>query len=388
MWNKTILIMTFVLIAHLSSAQGNIKTTEVLFRKGDSGVDTYRIPALVQTKEGTIIAFAEARKNSRSDTGDIDLVARRSEDGGKTWSEIITVWDDGSNVCGNPCPVVDRKTGRIILLSTWNDGRDHEKDIHARKSIDTRRVFVIYSDDDGKTWSEPKEITSSVKLPEWTWYATGPCHAVQLRKGRDKGRIVVPCNHGVYPEGDRAGGHEGPGGTESHVIISDDGGNTWKIGGSPCVGNESTLVETKDGTIILNMRGPRSEDRIQKGAARLVALSSDGGESFGEPYYEKALIEPVCNASIINYSPEGRLTETLLFSNPDHVSKRKNMTIKQSDDSGRTWRTVLRLSESPAAYSDLLVMDNGDVAILYETGLNNCYETITFSVISSEMFNE
>lgn len=384
---KTILAISFILMSYLCSAQGYIETKKVLFKKGDSGVDTYRIPALVQTNKGTIIAFAEARKNSRSDTGDIDLVAKRSEDGGRTWSEMITVWDDGNNVCGNPCPVVDRKTGRIVLLSTWNDGRDHEKDIHARKSIDTRRVFVIYSEDDGKTWSAPKEITSSAKLPEWTWYATGPCHALQLQKGKNQGRIVVPCNHGVYLEGNRAGGHEGPGGTESHVILSDDGGMTWRIGGSPEVGNECTIAEIKKGGLILNMRGPRAEDRVQKGAARLVSISYDGGETFGKAFSEKGLIEPVCNASIINYTRKGRLTETLLFSNPDHMTKRKNMTIKQSDDSGRTWRTALRLSDLPAAYSDLLILDNGDVAIFYETGKDNCYETMTFSIISSECFN-
>lgn len=371
-------------MSSLLNAQEVLRNTQVLFSKGYESVHTYRIPALVQTKDGTLIAFAEARQNSGSDTGDIDLVARRSEDGGKTWGEIITVWDDGGNVCGNPCPVVDYETGRVILLSTWNNGKDNEKIIHARKSIDTRRVFVIYSEDDGLTWSEPKEITSSAKLPEWTWYATGPCHAIQLQKGRYKSRIVVPCNHGVYSNDSRSGGHEGPGGTESHVIISDDGGLTWRIGGSPEVGNECTLAETRKGKLILNMRGPRVENRIQNGCARLVAVSEDGGETFGEAYYDKGLVEPVCNASIINYNPGNRLTKTLLFSNPDDKTARKNMTIKRSDDSGKSWEILIRLSELPAAYSDLLVMENGDVAIFYETGNKSPYETMVFSVLPKD----
>lgn len=373
---KNILISLAVLAPLTASAQQLPPVhTDVLFRKGDAGVHTYRIPALVQAADGSIVVFAEARHNSGSDTGDIDLVARRSTDGGRTWSGIITVWDDGGNVCGNPCPVVDRRTGRIVLLSTWNNGKDGESAIHARTSLDTRRVFVLYSDDNGLTWSEPEEITDEVKNPEWTWYATGPCHAVQLQKGKNKGRLVVPCNHGVFGAG-----------TVSHVIYSDDGGDSWHLGGDPGVGNESTAVELKNGDIMLNMRGPRTKDRVEKGAGRLVAVSNDGGLTFGAPFDEKGLVEPVCNASIVNYTKAGKLTRTLLFSNPDSKTKRKDMTVKQSDDSGKTWRAVYRLSEFPAAYSDLLVLDNGDVAVFYETGEKTSYDTMTFTVIPAEVF--
>ena len=133
--------------------------------------------------------IASKRKNSCSDTGNIDLVVKRSEDGGKTWSRIITVWDDGDNVCGNPSPIVDQETGRIILVSCWNLGEDHEKQIIDKTSKDSRRVYVLYSDNDGKSWSTPKEITSSVKHPDWTWYATGPCHGIQLQGKKNKGRL-------------------------------------------------------------------------------------------------------------------------------------------------------------------------------------------------------
>ncbi len=354
--------------------------SDVLFKKGDEGVNTYRIPALVQANDGSIIVFAEARQDGGGDTGDINLVSRRSTDGGKTWSEIITVWDDGENVCGNPCPVVDKETGRIILLSTWNNGKDPEKNIHARTSIDTRRVFVMYSDDNGLTWSKAREITDQTKLPEWTWYATGPCHAIQLRKGPHKGRIVAPCNHGVFGAG-----------TVSHVIYSDDKGETWHIGGDPGVGNESTVTELKDGSVLLNMRDAKwtkDQARIDNGAARLCAISRDGGRTFGQYYYDRNLIEPVCNASIVNYAPGGKLSRTLLFSNPADKLNRKNMTIKQSNDSGKTWDIAYRLGDLPAAYSDILVLDNGDVAIFYETGEKSCYETLTFTIIPSEVFKK
>lgn len=190
----SIISTAMLLLAPEFVSGGQMMTGDAVFRKGENGVHTYRIPAIVQTKAGTVLAFAEARHNSGSDTGDIDLVLKRSTDGGKTWGPIITVWDDAENVCGNPSPVVDRNTGRIILLSTWNNGKDPEKKIHSRESIDTRRVFCMYSDDDGLTWSKPKEITRSTKKNRWTWYATGPCHAIQLTSGR----IVIPCDHGTF----------------------------------------------------------------------------------------------------------------------------------------------------------------------------------------------
>lgn len=365
--------VTALALANATALSQNLGT--IVFQKGENGFDTYRIPSVVQTQSGAVLAFAEARKHSRSDTGDIDLVLKRSEDGGKTWSGIITVWDDGANVCGNPCPVIIRETGRIVLLSTWNHGEDHEKDIHARTSKDTRRVFSMYSDDEGLTWSAPTEITASAKLPEWTWYATGPCHAIQTRSGR----IVVPCNHGVYDNG--------PAGTHSHVIYSDDQGQTWHIGGSPYVGNESTITELDNGDLLLNMRGPRDPDRVEKyGAARLAAISHDGGITFEEPYYEKALIEPVCNASITDYSPDGEKTGKVIFSNPETRNKRRNLTIRMSSDSGKTWERVYTVTEGPTAYSDLVVLKGGDVGCLYESGINMSYEYISWQRIPKKIF--
>ena len=375
MTKKLFTTLALMLSAFAINAQnlGNI-----VFQKGENGFDTYRIPAIIQAEDGTILAFAEARKNSRSDTGDIDLVVKRSTDGGKTWGEIITIWDDGDNVCGNPAPILVKETGRIVLVTTWNLGTDHEKDIHARTSTDTRRVFSMYSDDNGLTWSSPVEITASTKLPEWTWYATGPCHGIQTKSGR----LVVPCNHGVFAEKKAQGTH-------SHLIYSDDQGQTWHIGGCPLVGNESTVAELEDGSLMLNMRGPRDKDRVEKyGAARLVAVSKDGGLTFEEPYYERGLIEPVCNGSIINYNPKGKKTGKLLFSNPEHKNKRRNLTIRMSKDHGKTWARAYTVTEGPTAYSDLLVLDKGDVCVLYECGNEMSYEYISFQRIPAKVFKK
>ena len=143
-----------------------------IWKSGEGGYDTYRIPALVVTVDGTVLAFCEGRKDGRGDAGNIDMLLKRSTDGGQTWSEQQVIWDDGPNTCGNPAPVVDRETADIHLLMTWNRGDDHERDIIAGTSTDTRRVYVTRSKDDGATWSEPREITATTKLPNWTWYAT------------------------------------------------------------------------------------------------------------------------------------------------------------------------------------------------------------------------
>ncbi|HKZ68307.1 MAG TPA: sialidase family protein, partial [Chitinophagaceae bacterium] len=166
-----------------------------IYKNDEEGYKCFRIPALITSAKGALLAFAEGRKNNCGDAGDIDLVLKRSEDGGKTWSKLQVVWNDSTNTCGNPAPVVDQRTGNIILLSTWNLGSDHEKDIINGSSKDTRRVFVLSSTDEGITWSAPKEITKNVKKDTWTWYATGPGRGIQLSKGKHKGRLVIPSNH-------------------------------------------------------------------------------------------------------------------------------------------------------------------------------------------------
>ena len=144
-----------------------------LFTSGTEGYDTYRIPAFITTKTGTLLAFCEGRKDSQQDSGDIDLLLKRSGDGGKTWSKQTLIWDDGENVCGNPCPVVDQETGTIWLFMTWNKGSDNEVTIDLGLSQDSRRVFISSSKDDGLTWSKPVDITTSIKSRWWRWYATG-----------------------------------------------------------------------------------------------------------------------------------------------------------------------------------------------------------------------
>ena len=176
------------------SAAPAVGEAVTVYTEGEAGYAGFRIPVIIRTVDGTLIAFAEARRHDKRDSGDIDLVMRRSEDDGHTWGPITTVWDDGSNTCGNPAPAI-LSDGRIVMLATWNRGCDRERQIENHTSVDTRRVFVLRSEDHGRTWSHPEEITSEVKAPEWTWYATGPCHAIVKRrtphKGQQQGVVLV-----------------------------------------------------------------------------------------------------------------------------------------------------------------------------------------------------
>ena len=340
-----------------------------LFKSGTEGYNAFRIPALVTTNQGTVLAFAEGRKKGVSDTGDIDIVLKRSTDNGKTWGDLIVVWDNAKNVCGNPVPVVDKTTGVIFLLSTWNLGSDHESQIIRQTSKDIRRVFILKSKDDGKSWSKAKEITKSVKKENWTWYATGPCHGIQLEKSEYKGRLVIPCDH------IESGNNK----YYSHTIYSDNHGRKWKLGGSTPQDkvNESTVAELSDGKLILNMR---NYNRSKK--ARKISISEDGGLTWGNIYSDNTLIEPICQAGLSRYSFADEGISRLLFLNPANKYKRKNMTLRISYDEGTTWGKSKVLYIGPSAYSDVIKLADGNIGCFYEAGLKNPHEGIVFQKIT------
>ncbi|WP_248924590.1 sialidase family protein [Paenibacillus hamazuiensis] len=333
-----------------------------LFVSGRDGYHTFRIPALLVTMKGTVLAFCEARKNGGGDAGDIDVVLRRSFDNGETWEPFRVIADDGTNTIGNPCPVQDRETGTIWLILCRNAEDGHEKDILAGRAA--REVLVMRSDDDGETWSELTDITADVKRPEWTWYAAGPCHAIQLRSGR----LLVACNHAVL---DAEKGESGP--YRAHVIYSDDHGASWHIGG--IVGdytNEDAVAELPDGTVYINMRSYHGRNR------RAYAFSRDGGLTWSDIRFDDELVEPVCQGSVVEDGQGG-----ILFSNPASTLREK-MTVRRSVDGCRTWTVQRVLHEGPAAYSDLAVTRDGAVLILYECGEARPYERITLAKFPRE----
>jgi sialidase-1 len=330
--------------------------TMVIWESGTDGYDTYRIPSIIKTQAGTLLAFCEGRKHSRSDTGDIDLVIKRSEDGGQTWSPQMVLWDDGENVCGNPCPVVDQRTGDIVLLLTRNPGSEHERDIQAGTAPEGRTVWVCRSSDDGRTWTSPRQITHQTKASDWRWYATGPGVGIQLRHGPHAGRLVIPSNHSRPDPADPSEAIQG-----SHALYSDDGGENWAYSEQvfpEC--NESQMVELSDGRLMLNMRsygGPK---------IRRVAYSSDGGETWTRPAVSE-LIEPRCQASMILFDPgEASPRPWVLFSNPATDYSRRELVVRASPDDGDNWTASRMIEPRYAAYSCLVQLDERTVGCLYE----------------------
>jgi len=346
-----------------------------LYYIGMPGYNRYRIPSLIVTKQGTLLAFCEGR--IAGDTGDIDTLVRRSEDGGTTWSKYEVVWSDSSNTCGNPCPVVNQSTGRIYLLSTWNLGTDHESQIISWKSKDVRHPYVCYSDDDGKSWSKPVCISDTARLDDWRWYATGPGIGIQIKQGKYAGRLVIPCDNSYTETRNDVFKRNNRYGYGSHVIYSDDHGRTWKISDTITPGcNESQVVELSDGSLMMNMR---SYNRKQ---CRAVSISKDGGRSWSEINHDPALIEPVCQASMITYRHDNN--NLVLFSNPADKKSRIRMTVRLSFDDGRTWPVSRILHDGPAAYSCLAVLENGEIACFYEAGDKNPYESMIFEKFTLE----
>jgi len=352
--------------------------TEVtVFQSGTEGYHTFRIPAIVRATDGTLLAFAEGRKNSSSDTGDIDLVLKRSSDEGHTWGTLQVIGDDGPNTFGNPVPIVDATTKRVLLLTTHNAGDVTEAQV-LRGAVQDRRVFVQVSADNGATWSAAREITAEVKQVDWRGYATGPGHGIQLTRGPHAGRLISACDHTTTNSTSWSA-------CGAHLLYSDDGGTSWRIGADDSPGkglinpNESTAVELTDGricTLARNQEGQVAEHRA-------FAYSSNGGATFDAPFeVAPALISPVVEAALLRCSAldQGGNTNRILLSAPGDALARKNMTVRNSFDETRTWNVGKLIYAGPSAYSDLVKLPGGRIGLLYESGITQPYERISFAV--------
>ena len=331
------------------------------FVAGQEGYHTFRIPSLLVTPRGTLLAACEGRKTGRGDHGDLDLVLKRSGDLGETWSDLTMIYEEGGDAkvtIGNPCPVVDQETGRIWMPFC----RDNED------------VLITYSDDDGRSWSVPVDITGDVKRPDWGWYATGPGVGIQMTRGKYNGRLVIPCDHREQKNGQWI--------KMSHVIFSDDHGATWKLGGTVADHtDECQVVELHDGKLMINMRNywEREGGESEKGGKRAVAISPDGGESWEAIRFDEALVEPICQASFLRHSDDSFRQAPLLFSNPASTNQRVAMTVRLSEDQGQTWPHARVIHTGPAAYSCLVVLPDRSVGLLYEGGAESAYEKLVFA---------
>jgi sialidase-1 len=350
----------------------DLNQQNLVFRAGENGYSCFRAPSMVVTPGGTILVFSEGRVNSSADEGDIDIVLRRSTNNGKNWTAIQVIENDGPNPCKNQCPVV-LPNGHILLVWLWN------KSISSERERTTREVYYTYSDDEGKTWVKSRNITSSVSRPDWGWSGMGPCHGIVKTFEPHKGRIIIPSRH----EEKRS---------FSHVIYSDDNGETWQIGGSALRNQttESTVVELSDGSIMLNSRNGRDGEQF-----RMISLSHDGGQTFYSTTACQQLNEPTCQGVLLRHSIQPETGQAiLLFSNPDSSEKsvRVNGTIRVSSNDGINWIKSYRYSQPAPAfsgYSDLALMPDGqDVAVVYESGKHYKkglrYDGIAFHIVKKE----
>jgi sialidase-1 len=351
----------------------------VPFVGGKGGYKVYRAPTLAKAKDGTLLAFAEGRVNGHEDEDDMDVVLRRSKDGGKSWEPMQVLANDGKNPCKNQSPVV-LPSGRILLMWLWNEWIPSESD------RTTRRVYLQHSDDHGKTWSKKRDITDQAQRANWGWTGLGPVHGIVKRQAPNKGRIVLPSRHNTEDTN-----------MQSHVIYSDDDGETWKIGGSVPreKTTESTVVELSNGDLMLNSRNQREDENH-----RVVSISKDGGKSFTNVYVDKQLVEPRgVQASLLFHSMnEDTGKANILFSNPAHKTYRSNGTLRLSTNDGKTWSEAVVYAPKPApyftGYSDIVKFGKGDIGVLYERGRFDegdkkgaRYEEIAFTVVREDEFD-
>lgn len=374
-------LILFLLVISCSTSKEEKKESKIiktnLWEQGKGNYNGYRIPSLITTKQGTVLAFCEGRE--AGDAGNIDLLLKRSTDNGLSWGDEIVVWDDSANTCGNPCPVVDESTGRIWLFMTWNLGTDHEAEIIQRRSKFPRIPYLCYSDDDGLSWSKPVDISETCRDTSWGWYATGPGVGIQIKKGEHAGRLVIPANHSYFLPG---GSHHENYEYGTHVIFSDDKGKTWQRSqriGARC--NESQVAELTDGSLIMNMRSYHNQN------ARAISLSNDGGSSWSEITNDLQLVESVCQASIINFGNyEGKNMH--LFLNPAVPHSRTHLTLKASFDDCDIWSNSKLIFAGNSAYSSLTKLSNGKIGLFFENGIEHPYEKMTFWSLDVDLLFE
>ena len=332
----------------------------IVFTAGKDGYHTYRIPSVIRTDSGALIAFCEGRKESRSDSGLIEILTKKSFDMGESWSENQILASDNVNTFGNCCPVADKKSGRIHAVCNFNIGGIHEEEI--RRGEGSRECFHLYSDNEGDTWSVPRNITCYVKKPDWSWHAIGPCHGIQTKDGR----FVFGCNHANLSYATTSDNYDG----YSFSIYSNDNCDTFNISAdiSPDT-NECSVAELSDGRLYMNMR-------TQQHNHRFSAYSKDGGETWYDFKPDKALIDPKCQGSVLSLYESG----ILAFCNAASLS-RSCLTLKLSHDSGKTWAESIVIHDGPAAYSDLVQVNDNIIGCLYEYGDKDAYEHIGFALI-------
>lgn len=321
--------------------------------KETSAHPSIRIPALLHTARGTLVAVAEGR-DAPTDQASNDLIVRLSTDGGRSWTKSAVALELGKDCINNPCLVQEAKSGRIFLFyQVFPAGMKEFGGLTPGPSGPTKIAYIT-SDNDGRSWSKPVDVTAALKPDIATTTASGPGIGIQLARGPKAGRLVIPFNS------------QGPKGSfVNWVAYSDDAGRTWKRGADvPQQGmqlNEVQVSETGDGGLYLNSRQWKGT------GGRKASWSADGGETWSAAIEDKSLPEPVCQGSLISFGDKGR--HVTLFLNPAGP-KRANGTLRMSLDGGKTWAKSRLLVPGPFAYSSMARLKDGRIAVLYEPNSN------------------
>ncbi len=337
-----------------------------LLRSGEGGYRIYRIPAVVATEGDTVLFFCEGRKGDGSDFAETHLLLLRSDDAGRSWSNPQVVWkESGQDVTmGNPCPVYDPQTKTVHLMFTR----------------DNQRVLVTRSDDQGRTWHAPRDISASVTPAGWSRYWVGPGHGLRLRTGPQRGRLLFPAYH-LEGEGNQKL-------MRSHMIYSDDGGQNWQCGASTTLGEgidqsqtrfvhdwipegfqwhgcECMAEQTAGGRVLLIVRNQTAYQ-----GRKAIAWSDDGGQSWSPVTLHEQLPGARCQSSLL--AAPAPAANRLLFAGihptPRGSQQRKRLTVYLSDPTGEHWPISRLLEPGPASYSDLCLTADGTILCFYESG--------------------
>ena len=326
-----ILIKYILIFTSFTFYSQNLEFVDLFDNSMNSEVFCYRIPSLVTTTNGTLIAAIDERNNSCGDlkwNRDINIVIRKSFDDGKTWTKIEKIVDYPlGRSASDPSMIVDKKTNEIFLFFNYMD-LDNAKDIY--------RFMVIKSSDQGENWSEPVEITNNI-----------------IKKGWEKDFMFITSGRGIQTKDGTllhclVNLNKG-----THVFGSKDHGKSWFLIDTPLSpGDESKIVELSNGNWLVN-------SRVNSNDSRYTHISKDNGQTWAT-YKNKDLQDPGCNASLINYD------EFLLFTNAFDSKYRKNLSLSISKDQGKTWAKNQKIYKGESAYSSMTKLKNGDIGVFFE----------------------
>lgn len=376
--------LLFLLALPPITTSGRVPVFTTVFTANENGFKSIRIPSMVVTNKGAVLAFAEGR-SANADQAENKIILKRSEDNGRAWGPLSVIASDGDRSLNNPCAVVDRQTGVIFLMFQSYPQGINETSKKLSPGVTGENIvrnYIISSKDDGVDWSKPLDITRETKRPVVvTTNAVGPGIGIQITKGRYAGRLVFPFNEGPFNE------------WHIYAVYSDDQGATWKMGNIAPGGfvtdragkqisnvNEAQLVELRDGSLRFIVR------RWAGDPVRQTCVSHDGGVTWSKVEDVKDIPDPCCMGSVLRYvSPETPHKELLLYAGPRSYTKRENGTVYISDDDGISWKIHRQLYAGEYEYSVLTELQDGEIGCLFEA---DGYSRIVFARFPLEWIRE